>query len=169
MTDPFTTDNSHRHPGIVLATLSLANVMALLDVFVVNVSLHDIGVDLHHQSSLSDVAWVLNAYALVFGALLVPAGRFADKYGKKTTFLLGLGVFTAASLAGALSPSLWALIGFRCLQAIGAAMLIPSSLGLVLTTLPPERVKRGVRIWAVSAAAAGAVGPVVGGLLTSIS
>jgi MFS family permease len=70
---------AHGHPGIVLATLSLANVMALLDLFVVNVALHDIGVGLHYQSSLSDVAWVLNAYALFFGALLIPAGRFADK------------------------------------------------------------------------------------------
>jgi hypothetical protein len=60
-------ETQHGHPGIVLATLSLANVMALLDLFVVNVALHDIGVGLHYESSLSDVAWVLNAYALFFG------------------------------------------------------------------------------------------------------
>lgn len=162
-------ESEHRHPGIVLATLALANVMALLDLFVVNVALHDIGVSLHYQSSLSDVAWVLNAYALFFGALLVPAGRFADRYGRKSTFMLGLAVFTAASLACAVSPDLWVLVGFRCVQAIGAAMLIPSSLGLVLTTLPPDRVKRGVRVWAVSGAAAGSLGPVAGGLLTSLS
>jgi EmrB/QacA subfamily drug resistance transporter len=80
-----------------------------------------------------------------------------------------LAIFTIASLACAVSPDLWVLIAFRCLQAIGAAMLIPSSLGLVLTTMPPERVKRSVRLWAVSGAAAGAIGPVVGGLLTSLS
>jgi len=97
-------ETQHGHPGIVLATLSLANVMALLDLFVVNVALHDIGVSLHYQSSLSDVAWVLNAYALFFGALLIPAGRFADKYGRKATFILGLAVFTVASLACAVSP-----------------------------------------------------------------
>jgi MFS family permease len=97
-------ETQHGHPGIVLATLSLANVMALLDLFVVNVALHDIGVGLHYQSSLSDVAWVLNAYALFFGALLIPAGRFADKYGRKATFILGLAVFTVASLACAVSP-----------------------------------------------------------------
>jgi MFS family permease len=79
--------------------LSLANVMALLDLFVVNVALHDIGVGLHYQSSLSGVAWVLNAYGLFFGALLIPAGRFADKYPRKATFILGLAVFTVASLA----------------------------------------------------------------------
>jgi len=149
--------------------LSLANVMALLDLFVVNVALHDIGVGLHYQSSLSGVAWVLNAYGLFFGALLIPAGRFADKYGRKATFILGLAVFTVASLACAVSPDLWVLVGFRCVQAVGAAMIIPASLGLVLTTLPPDRVKRGVRAWAVSGAAAGSIGPVVGGLLTALT
>src|SRR5579863_7118745 len=107
MTDPPATETRHNHPSIVLATLSLANVMALLDVFVVNVALHDIGVDLHYETSLSDVTWVLTAYALIFGALLVPAGRFADRFGKKTMFLVGLGVFTVASLACAISPNLW--------------------------------------------------------------
>jgi len=162
-------ESGHGHPAIVLATLATANVMALLDMFVVNVALHDIGVSLHYQSSLSDVAWVLNAYALFFGALLIPAGRFADKYGRKNTFMLGLAVFTVASLACAVSPNLWTLVGFRSVQAIGAAMLIPSSLGLVLTTIPPDRVKRGVRLWTVTGAAAGSLGPVVGGLLTSVS
>jgi len=169
LTDSPSIETQHGHPGIVLATLSLANVMALLDLFVVNVALHDIGVSLHYQSSLSDVAWVLNAYALFFGALLIPAGRFADKYGRKATFILGLAVFTVASLACAVSPGLWVLVGFRCVQAAGAAMIIPASLGLVLTTLPPDRVKRGVRVWAVSGAAAGSIGPVAGGLLTALS
>lgn len=112
---------------------------------------------------------MLTAYALFFGALLVPAGRFGDKYGRKNTFMLGLAVFTVASLACAVSPDLWVLVAFRSVQAIGAAMLIPSSLGLVLTTMQPERVKRSVRVWAVSGAAAGAIGPFVGGLLTSLS
>ena len=160
-------ESEHGHPRIVLATLALANVMGLLDLFVVNVALRDIGGALHHP--ISDVAWVLNAYALFFGALLVPAGRFADKYGRKNTFMLGLAIFTVASLACAVSSSLWLLIAVRSVQAVGAAMLIPSSLGLVLTALPPDRVKRGVRFWAVSGAAAGAIGPVVGGLLTSLS
>jgi MFS family permease len=118
-------ESEHGHPGIVLATLATANVMALLDMFVVNVALHDIGVSLRYQSSLSDVAWVLNAYALFFGALLIPAGRFADKYGRKATFMAGLAVFTVASAACAISPNLWVLVGFRSVQAIGAAMLIP--------------------------------------------
>ena len=162
-----TAEHEHGHPNIVLATLALASFMSVMDLIIVNVALHTIGSHLHH--SLSDVAWVLNAYALFFGALLIPAGRFSDKIGRKAVFMLGLAIFTIASLACAVSPDLWVLIAFRCVQAIGAAMLIPSSLGLVLTTMPPARVKRSVRLWAVSGAAAGAIGPVVGGLLTALS
>ena len=136
-----TVEHEHGHPSIVLATLALASVMSVMNLFIVNVALHTIGSHLH--SSLSDVAWVLNAYALFFGALLVPAGRFSDKIGRKTVFMLGLAIFTIASLACAVSPDLWVLIAFRCVQAIGAAMLIPSSLGLVLTTMPPARVESG--------------------------
>ncbi|HWF50115.1 MAG TPA: DHA2 family efflux MFS transporter permease subunit [Solirubrobacteraceae bacterium] len=160
-------EHEHGHPNIILAALALASLMSVMDLFIVNVALHTIGSHLH--SSLSDVAWVLNAYALFFGALLIPAGRVADKIGRKTVFMLGLFIFTIASLACAVSLDLWVLIAFRCVQAIGAAMLIPSSLGLVLTTMPPARVKRSVRLWAVSGAAAGAIGPVIGGLLTSLS
>ncbi len=149
-----TAEHEHGHTNIVLATLALASVMSVVNLFIVTVALHTIESHLHH--SLSDVAWVLNAYALIFGALLIPAGRFSDKIGQKTVFMLGLFIFTIASLACAVSPDLWVLIAFRCVQAIGAAMLIPSSLGLVLTTMPPARVKNSVRLWAVSGAAAGA-------------
>jgi len=142
--------------------------MATLDLFVVNVALHDIGHDLA-SSELANLSWILNAYAIIFAALLVPAGRFADKFGTKASFVTGLAVFTVASLACAVSPDLWTLIGFRCLQATGAAILTPASLGLVLTALPAERVENGVRAWAVVAAFAGAAGPVLGGLLTTLS
>ena len=83
-----TAEHEHGHPNIVLATLALANVMSVMDLFIVNVALRTIGSHLHH--SLSDVAWVLNAYALFFGALLIPAGRFSDKIGRKGVFVLGL-------------------------------------------------------------------------------
>ena len=127
-TTPTPAEHEHGHPNIVLAPLALANVMGVLDLFVVNVALQRHRRDLHH--SLSDVAWVLNAYAMFFGALLIPAGRFGDKYGRKNVFMLGLAIFTIASLACAVSPDLWVLVAFRCVQAAGAAMLIPSSLGL---------------------------------------
>jgi len=147
----------------LLPTLCLANFMAALDLFVVNVALR--GIATHFGGSLSDVSWVLNAYAIVFGALLIPAGRAADRFGRKGVFMLGVVLFTAASASCAVSPTLWALVACRCVQAAGAAILVPSSLGLVLTVIPADRVLRGVRIWAVSSAVAGSAGPVVGGLL----
>ena len=135
MTGSPSIETQHSHPEIVLATLSLANVMALLDLFVVNVALHDIGVGLHYQSSLSDVAWVLNAYALFFGALLIPAVRFADKYGRKATFILGLAVFTVASLACAVSPDLLGLVTASRAGAVRAGRRSPArgSYGRVAT------------------------------------
>jgi EmrB/QacA subfamily drug resistance transporter len=157
-----------RSPALILATLCSANFMATMDLFIVNVSLHSIGVGFGGEV-LSNVAWVLSAYAIVFGALLVPAGRFADRYGRKSSFLVGLSLFTAASVCCAASPNLWSLVAFRCVQAAGGAILVPASLGLVLVALPSDRVLRGVRIWTVSSAISGAIGPVLGGLLTAAS
>lgn len=157
-------------PGAVLAVLSSAAFLATLDVFIVNVALKDIGREIGGaRSSLADLSWVLSAYAILYAALLVPAGRLADRFGRKGGFLLGLGLFTAASLGCALSGGLWVLVGFRCLQAAGAALLTPTSLGLLLTSTPPERRNRAVRIWAVSGSLAAASGPVVGGLLIGAS
>ena len=157
-------------PGAVLAVLSSAAFLASLDVFIVNVALGDIGREIGGPGrSLADLSWVLNAYAILYAALLVPAGRLADRYGRKAGFLLGLGVFVAASLGCALAGGLWTLVAFRCLQAAGAALLTPASLGLLLSSTPQERRARAVRIWAVSGAFAAAAGPVVGGLLLGAS
>src|SRR6185437_7793584 len=165
---PATQPGAGKSPGLVLAALCLASFMATLDLFVVNVALKDIGRDFSGQG-LSNLSWILNAYAIIFGALLIPAGRMADRYGRRNAFVVGLAVFVLASLACGMAPDLWTLVGFRCLQAAGAAVLTPASLGLVLTALPGDRMANGVRLWAVSAALAGAAGPVVGGLLTEVS
>ena len=87
-------------------------------------ALPDIGRDFGH-SGLSNLSWILNGYAIFFSALLVPPGRFADKYRRKASFITGLAVFTLASLCCAVSPNLWTLVGFRCVQAAGAAILTP--------------------------------------------
>ncbi|MCU1591413.1 MAG: putative transporter, major facilitator superfamily [Frankiales bacterium] len=157
-----------RRAGLVLAVLSTAAFMASLDLFIVNVAFDDIRHDFS-GSSLSDLSWVLNAYAITYAALLVPLGRLADRYGRKAGFLLGVAVFTAASAACALSPGLWWLVGLRALQAAGAAALTPTSLGLLLAATPPARRVRAVRIWAASGGLAAAAGPVVGGLLVNAS
>jgi len=155
-------------PGSVLAVLSLAAFVASLDMFIVNVAFPDIGRDFA-GSSLSDLSWVLNGYAVLYAALLVPLGRLADRYGRKAGFLGGLALFTVASAACAASQNLWTLVAFRGLQAIGAAALTPTSLGLLLAATPAERRVRAVRIWAAIGALAAAFGPVVGGLLVQAS
>lgn len=156
------------HPGTALAILSLAAFMGSLDLFIVNVAFTKISAGFD-DAPLSRVSWVLNGYAIIFAALLVPLGRFADRYDRKAGFLLGVTVFTLASLGCAAAPSLWLLIVFRLVQAAGAAMLTPASLGLLLSVLPPEKRAGAVRTWAATGALAAAVGPVIGGLLTSVS
>lgn len=155
-------------PGLVLLILSGAAFMASLDVFIVNVAFDDIGADFA-GATLSQMSWILNAYAILYAALLVPAGRIVDRYGRKGGFLLGLAIFTAASAACAAAQGVWWLVAFRALQALGAAILTPASLGLVVATLPPERRARSVRIWAATGALAAAFGPAVGGLLVEAS
>ncbi len=155
---------SQQRYGLAVAILSLAAFMASLDVFIVNVAFDAIGRDFHGVS-LSTLSWVLNAYAIVFAALLVPAGRVADRFGRKGGFLVGLGIFTLASAACAASPGIWWLVAFRVVQAAGAALLTPASLGLVLAAAPPEHRARSVRLWAATGALAAALGPAVGGLL----
>lgn len=154
--------------GTVLAILSLAAFMAALDVFIVNVAFDDIGHDFR-GASLSDLSWVLNAYAIIYAAMLVPAGRIADRYGRKGGFLVGLALFTAASAACAAAGGIWWLVAFRAIQAIGAAVLTPASLGLVVATSLPEHRARSVRIWAATGALAAALGPAVGGMLVELS
>ncbi|MEU4394239.1 MFS transporter [Kribbella sp. NPDC023855] len=154
--------------NLILLVLCSAAFMALLDVFVVNVAFTAIG-DSYSGSELSDLSWVLNGYTIVYAALLIPAGRLADRHGRKAGFIAGVALFSLASLACAFAPSLWWLVAFRVLQAAGAAALTPTSLGLLLTTLPAERRAGAVKIWATSTALAGAIGPVLGGLLVKVS
>ncbi|GAA4482148.1 MFS transporter [Rhodococcus olei] len=142
--------------------------MASLDLFVVNVAFADIAAS-YPGHTLGALSWVLNGYAIVYAALLVPLGRWADRVGRTRGFVTGLTVFTAASVACAASPSLGWLVACRLLQAAGAAALTPASLGLLIGTAPEARRAAAVRIWAASGAAAAALGPVVGGLLVQAS
>jgi len=108
---------------------------------------------------------VLNAYAIVFAALLVVAGRLADRGGHKAGFQIGLTVFTVGSALCAISPGVGWLVASRVVQAIGAAVLMPTSLALLLATTPPERRSAIVRAWTAIGGVAAALGPVAGGLL----
>lgn len=158
----------NRSHKIILFITCIAVFMASLDVFIVNVALNNIGQSIG-QGSLSNLSWVLNGYAIFYAALLVPAGKLADRYGQKRGFIWGMTLFTASSLGAALSGNLWLLVMFRCLQAAGGAMLTPSSLGLLLTNIPDAHKKRAVRIWASSGSLAAAAGPAVGGFLLELS
>lgn len=148
----------------ILAVLSLASFMASLDLFIVNVAFDQIG-NAFPGTTLSSASWVLNAYAIGYAALLVPLGRLADRYGRKGGFLVGLGLFTVASAACAMSPTLSSLVAFRAIKAAGAALLTPTSLALLLESTAPAERSRAVRIWAVTGSLAAAAGPVLGGLL----
>lgn len=151
-------------PGVVFALVAAGVAMSNLDLFIVNVALPEIG-ERYSGASLPELSWVLNAYAVVFAALMVPAGGFADRTGPRRAYLLGVTVFTAASMACAVSPNVWFLVAARVVQAAGAAALIPSSLGLLLAATPPQRRVSAVRGWTAISGLAAALGPVAGGLL----
>ncbi len=157
-----------RSPRQVLIITCAGVVLASLDLFIVNVALPQIARDLG-ASSLGELSWVLNGYAIVYASLLVFFGRLADRYRRDRAFLLGVAVFTAASAACAASTSVGMLIGFRLVQAAGAALLTPTSLGLVLASYQPERRQGAVRAWTAVGGMSAAVGPVVGGLLVAAS
>jgi EmrB/QacA subfamily drug resistance transporter len=152
----------------VLLVVTAGAFLANLDLFIVNVAFPAISADFA-GTGLADLSWVLNAYAIVFAALLVPAGRLADLVGRKRVFLGGLGLFLAASAACGLAPGPWALVGARVVQAVGAALMIPTSLALLLPEFPPRRRAAAVGLWTAGAAVAATIGPTIGGLLVTAS
>jgi EmrB/QacA subfamily drug resistance transporter len=117
------------------------------------------------DASAADLSWVLNAYTVVYAALLVPAGRLADLRGRKAMFIAGIAIFIAASVACGLAPNAAALIGARAVQAIGAALLLPASLAIVLAAFPPTKRAVVVALWGAVSGLAAAVGPSLGTLL----
>jgi EmrB/QacA subfamily drug resistance transporter len=155
-------------PGQVLLIVCAGVVMASLDLFIVNVALPQISRDLH-EPSLGALSWVLNGYAIVYAALLVLFGRLADQRNRKTGFLLGVAIFTVGSAACGAAVSVPMLIAFRLVQAAGAALLTPTSLGLVLASYPAEQRGGAVRAWTATGGMAAALGPVIGGLLVAAS
>lgn len=152
----------------VLAIVSVGVFMAGLDMFIVNIAFPDLERDFS-GSSLAGLSWVLNAYAIVFAALLVPAGRLSDGAGRKRGFLGGLTVFVAASALCAAAPSVEALVAARVLQGAGAAFMIPTSLGLLLPEFPAAQRATAVGAWAAVGGVAAAAGPPLGGLLVETS
>jgi EmrB/QacA subfamily drug resistance transporter len=153
-----------RHARNTLAISGLAVLVTFLDTTVLFVAFPDIS-RTFAAAGPAQLSWVLNAYTIAFAALLVPAGKVADRIGHKRVFLFGSALFTTASLACAVAPTVDTLIAFRVVQAVGAAALIPSSLALVMRAYSRDRLPVAVAIWGAMGAAAGAVGPTLGAVL----
>ena len=149
-----------------LSILALADFVVILDATIVNIALPSIGRSLH--ASTSSLSWVVTAYILAFGGLLLLGGRLADLFGRRRLFVGGLAVFGLASLAGGLSTSIESLIAFRALQGAGAAALAPAARALVTTLFAegPER-NKALGLWAAVAGSGTVVGLILGGVLTS--
>jgi EmrB/QacA subfamily drug resistance transporter len=155
------------HRWKVLLATSLGLFMASLDLFIVNIAFPNLAEDFP-TTSLADLSWVLNAYAIVFAALLVPAGRIADRVGRKKIFCGGLLLFSFASALCAAAPSIAFLVAARILQAAGGALMIPATLGLILPAFPPEQRALAIGIWSAAGGVAAALGPPIGGLLVQL-
>ena len=150
---------------IRLTVLSVAQLMLILDVTVVNVALPDIGADLHlHRAALT---WILTAYTVVFGGLMLLGGRLADVAGSRRMVLTGLAVFTVASFVAGVSPNAAVLLAGRMAQGAGAAMLSPAALSLVTTTFLGAERNRALGVWSALGGLGSAAGVLVGGLLTA--
>ena len=147
-----------------LFAVSFGLFMIMLDNTVVNVALRSIQQSLH--VSQSELEWVVVGYALTFATFMLTGGKLADRYGRRLLFLVGLVIFTAASLACGLAPSAGFLIGARVVQGVGAAIMNPATLSIITATFPPRQRGMAIGIWAGVSAMALAIGPLIGGLLT---
>ena len=147
----------------IFAVTMVGLFMALIDVTIVNITLPELQRDL--DADVDTVSWVLNAYNIVFAVLLVSMGRLADQFGRRRFFVTGMSIFTVGSLLCALSPSIDALIAFRALQAVGAAVLAPLALATTALVFPPQQRGLGLALMAVVANGAAAIGPPLGGVL----
>jgi EmrB/QacA subfamily drug resistance transporter len=157
--------DSERKPWTTLILLGLAQFMVILDITVVNVALPSISADLGFAAG--DLQWVITAYVLFTGGLLLLGGRATDLFGRRRVFLAGLTTFTLASLASGLAPSPEALIAARAMQGLGAAMLTPGALSIVTTTYVGSQRTAALAAWSAISSAGAAAGVVLGGVLTS--
>jgi EmrB/QacA subfamily drug resistance transporter len=147
-----------------LVAVAVGLFMIMLDNTVVNVALPSIQKEL--GISISELEWVVNAYALTFGVLLLSGGKLADMLGRRAIFIAGLVIFTGASLWCGLAGGATSLIAARTVQGVGAALMNPATLSIITATFPPRQRGTAIGIWAGVSALALAIGPIVGGLLT---
>ncbi len=155
-----------RHKGLALAVLATGQFMVILDATIVNVALPAIQKALGFTND-AQLQWIVTAYALAFGGFLLLGGRLADLFGRRRIFLAGVALFATASLAGGLAQSPTMLITFRTIQGLGGALLAPSALSLVLNIFKEGHERnRALGVWSMVAGGGGAVGLLLGGILT---
>ncbi|MGZ6728625.1 MAG: MFS transporter, partial [Gaiellaceae bacterium] len=155
-----------RRRWLALAVIVAAQFMVVLDVAIVNVALPSIRTDLNF--SQESLQWVITAYAIMFGGVLLLGGRLADLLGRRRLFIIGLALFTVSSLLDGLAWSEASLIGFRALQGLGAALLSPAALSILTTTFREGRERNlALGIWGAASGSGGAAGVLLGGALTS--
>ena len=160
---PLSFDHPCRRKKLALAATILGSSMAFIDGSVVNVALPSIQTEL--GASVAAIQWVVNAYLLFLGALVLVGGSLGDKLGRRTVFIAGIGLFTLASIGCGLAPGVGALIAARAVQGIGAAMLVPSSLSIIGSVFDDKERGKAIGTWAGVGAITSAVGPVAGGWL----
>jgi EmrB/QacA subfamily drug resistance transporter len=165
---PLVPEIGPRRVTAIVLVLSLAVFMASLDLFIVNLAFPYIGRQFT-GTSLSSLSWVLNGYTIVFAAVLVPAGRWADRVGRRRLFVAGMIAFSLGSLLCGVAPGVLALIGARVIQAAGAGLMVPASLSLVLASVPGPARARAIGTWSALGALGAALGPVIGGSLVQVS
>lgn len=162
---PPTTGISTRRPGLVLAIVLVAQLMVMLDSSIVNIALPDISVALHFTPS--SLSWVINAYALAFGGLLLLGARAGDILGRRRVFVTGIALFSLASLAGGFAGTGGELLAARVAQGIGAALAAPSALAILMTLFPGTRERTRALGWFAAVSVGGAaIGLIAGGILT---
>ncbi|MCW2493905.1 MAG: transporter, partial [Frankiales bacterium] len=151
--------------SLVLAVILTSQLMVVLDATIVNVALPDMQTALHFSDA--ELSWVLNAYTLTFGGLLLLGARAGDLLGRRGTFLAGITVFTVASLIGGFATTGWFLLAARALQGVGGALAAPSSLALLATMFPEGRERlRAIALFTAVSIGGGAIGLISGGMLT---
>ena len=163
----FTARDSRRVTAVV-GVLALAVFMSSLDLFIVNLAFPYISKQ-YPGTSLSSLSWVLNAYTIVFAAVLVPAGRWADRIGRRRVFVAGLAGFSAGSVLCGLAPGVGLLIAARVVQAVGAGAMVPASLSLLLAAVPAQGRAKALGTWSALGALGAALGPVIGGSLVQVN
>jgi len=157
----------HAPEGLILAIACIAQFMVVLDVSIVNVALPRMGHDLHF--TYASAQWVINAYVLTFAGFLLLGGRAADYFGRRHVYLIGMAIFTLASIGAGVAQNSTEMVTIRAIQGVGGAILSPATLTIIITTFRGTRLPKALGAWSAVAGAGGAVGALLGGVLTGLA